>query len=366
MKSSLTLTATLAMLATSLVATAANPDPALNWYRCNTHTHTSAFPNSDANGTPEQVVAWYRAHGYQCVVITDHEFLTDVVPLNGKYADKADFLVLSGQEITQQVVDPSRSNGVRQLHVNGINTGKVIMPLGYPQPGRGITSAQAYERNIAAVRAAGGIAQVNHPNLQWSATPDDLQGIAGPFLLEVWNAFPTSHNLGGTDASGHDAPSTEGFWDALLSRGKIVWGVASDDAHEYLRFDDREAPTPGKAWIVLRAAALTVPAITDALRKGSFYASTGIKVEHYSTDRAGISIKLAQTPEWSPTSRSTGRFITRFVGANGEVLAEVAGDSPRYRFKGDESYVRASIIDSDGRRAWTQPVFRDERSAASQ
>ena len=366
MKSSLALSATLAMLATSLVGAAANPNPALNWYRCNTHTHTSAFPNSDANGTPEQVAAWYRAHGYQCLVITDHEFLTDVAPLNRKYADKGDFLVLSGQEVTQRIVDPSRLNGVRQLHVNGINTGKVIMPLGHPEPGSGITSAQAYERNIAAVRAAGGIAQVNHPNLQWSATPDGLHGIAGPFLLEVWNAFPTSHNLGGIDDTGHDTPPSEGFWDALLSRGKVVWGVASDDAHEYLQFDNREAPTPGKAWIVLRAAALTVPAITDALRKGSFYASTGIKLEDYSADGDSISIKLAQTPEWSPKARSTGRFTTRFIGANGKLLAEVVGDSPRYRFKGDEPYVRASIIDSDGRRAWTQPVFRDERSAASE
>jgi hypothetical protein len=321
-----------------------------NEYRCNTHTHTSAFPGSDANGTPEQVVSWYRTHGYQCLVITDHEFLTDVAPLN-----RSDFLVLSGQEITQQTADLSMPNGVRQLHVNGIGTHKVIMPMGHPRPAKGVTSAQTYERNIAAVRAAGGIAQVNHPNLQWSVSPDDLKGISGPFLLEVWNAFPTSHNLGGGAN-----PSTEGFWDTLLSRGQKVWGVASDDAHEYVAFDDRETPTPGKAWIVVRAPELTAHAITNALREGSFYASTGIKLESYSVDASGIAIQLAQTPEWSPKSRSTGRFTTRFVGAEGEVLAEAVGESPGYRFRGSERYVRASIIDSDGRRAWTQPVFPKE------
>jgi hypothetical protein len=51
------------------------------------------------------------------------------------------------------------------------------------------------------------------------------------------------------------------------------------------------------------------------------------------------------------------RYATRFIGADGKVLAEVYGLAPRYRFRGDEVYVRASIVDSDGRKAWTQPFF---------
>jgi hypothetical protein len=56
--------------------------------------------------------------------------------------------------------------------------------------------------------------------------------------------------------------------------------------------------------------------------------------------------------------------MTRFIGQGGQVLAEVAGISPRYRFTGNETYVRAAIIDSNGNRAWTQPVFRDARARA--
>jgi hypothetical protein len=55
------------------------------------------------------------------------------------------------------------------------------------------------------------------------------------------------------------------------------------------------------------------------------------------------------------------RYDTRFIGKDGRVLATVSGLRPSYRIKGDEGYVRASIIDSDGRRAWTQPVFLDHR-----
>lgn len=346
--------------AMSFAQFAAGAEP-LNWYRCNTHTHTSAFAGSDANGTPEAVAAWYRAHGYQCLVITDHEFHTDVRSLNAAHAKEGEFLVIAGQEITQQLVDPTMPNGVRQLHVNGINTRELILPVGHPRAAAGMTPGKTYERNFAAIRAAGGLAQVNHPNLQWSVVPDDLAEVEGPFLLEVWNAFPTSHNLGGKNEHGAVARSTEEFWDALLTRGKVAWAVASDDAHEYERFDDREAPTPGKAWIVVGARALNATAIAEALTKGSFYASTGITLSDYAADGGGISIRIAPTKEWSPKTKATDRFVTRFIGANGRLLAEVLGSEPRYRFKGDERYVRASISDPDGRRAWTQPVFRDGR-----
>ena len=43
------------------------------WYKGNTHTHTL---NSDGDSTPDDVVRWYREHGYQFLVLTDHNFLT--------------------------------------------------------------------------------------------------------------------------------------------------------------------------------------------------------------------------------------------------------------------------------------------------
>lgn len=60
------------------------------------------------------------------------------------------------------------------------------------------------------------------------------------------------------------------------------------------------------------------------------------------------------------------RYTTRFIGQDGAVLAEASGLSPHYRFRGTKTYVRASIVDSNGHRAWTQPVFRDGRPALRQ
>ena len=53
---------------------AAQTPPLLHWYKGNTHTHTL---NSDGDSTPDDVVRWYREHGYRFLVLSDHNFLTE-------------------------------------------------------------------------------------------------------------------------------------------------------------------------------------------------------------------------------------------------------------------------------------------------
>jgi hypothetical protein len=352
--------------------------PILRWYRGNMHTHTQFNAASGASDTPNFVAQWFKSHDYQFVVITDHENLTDVGPLNSAHGKVGEFLVIQGQEITQEIADPGHPFGLRHAHVNGINTQHLIMPIAPPSPpsavqktapvkqastlpsyeayGARVTMAHAYERNLAEIEKAGGLAQVNHPNLAWSASLEDLLPLKSPYLMEIWNAFAASNNLGGTDDDGHVSPSTEGLWDGLLSAGKVVWGTAGDDSHDYRQFDDAYAPSPGKGWVVVHASELSTQAIVAALAHGDFYASTGVRLADYHGSRSEISIQIAP-----PTDGDLifTRYATTFIGKGGRVLTTVAGLSPRYKIQGDEGYVRASIIDSDGRRGWTQPVLLD-------
>lgn len=113
---------------------------------------------------------------------------------------------------------------------------------------------------------------------------------------------------------------------------------------------------PGHAWIVVRAERLAPETIVAALQKGSFYASNGITLEDYAVNANKISITIKQTTRRYGPPPVT-RFLTRFIGKGGRILAEVAGLNPRYTIRGDEAYVRVSIIDSNGQRAWTQPIF---------
>ena len=93
-----------AWLAVSDPATAATglqntvPGASTRWLKGNLHTHTI---NSDGDSTPEEVVRWYREHGYDFLVLTDHNFLTGVDGLNALQGAAGRFLVVKGEEVTE-------------------------------------------------------------------------------------------------------------------------------------------------------------------------------------------------------------------------------------------------------------------------
>jgi hypothetical protein len=322
------------------------------WYRGNTHVHTT---NSDGNASPETVARWYREHGYAFVVITDHEHVTNVAPLNAQLAARDSFLVMYGQEITQQVIDSTRRATPRQAHVVAIGNSNVIQPVGVRGIVTGSSLSDTYSRNIGLVRAAGAVAQVNHPNFKWSVRPADMSRLPDSTLFEVWNGQPHINNAGGDDGAGHTALSTDALWDTLLTRGHLLFGVGSDDAHKFLpdQLQDFDATRPGGGWVMVRASELSQAAIMKALHAGDFYASNGVRLADYRATVKEVRITVAP-PE---NSRDDRRYHTTFIGRGGRVLADVAGFDARYNIRGDEGYVRAIVTDSNGRRAWTQPVL---------
>ena len=281
-------------------------------FRGNTHTHTL---NSDGDSPPDSVARWYRDHGYQFLFITDHEKLTDPQPLNARFGSPGKFLVIAGQEVTQRVADSTHHRAVRQAHVNSLGAISVVMPQGERGLARGITMREGYADNVARIRAAGGIPQINHPNFIWSVRLEDLVALPDSVLMEIANAH-TGVNNGG---DGDSVPSVEALWDSLLTRGKTIFGVADDDSHSF-KLQDADAfelTRPGRGWIVVRADTLTRDAILGGIRRGDFYSSTGVALDSLSAGPSGIRVSM--------TPRSDSRYMTEFIGAGGRVLARVRG-----------------------------------------
>ena len=300
----------------------------LNWYKGNTHTHTL---NSDGDSTPADVIRWYRETRYNFVFLTDHEYINNVDALNGVYGKPGSFVVLSGQEITD-------SFDKKPYHINALGISKVIMPSKLPG------AVETLQRNIDEVNTAGGVAQVNHPNFGWALTADQLIKLQNYSLLEIHNGHPLVNNKGG---GGN--PSAEEIWDAVLSSGKLVFGIADDDSHYFKRIGDPAAPTPGQGWIYVRAVELTPNAIVDALRKGNFYASTGVELTDYKADNKQVVITVKE--------QTSSKYRIQFIGRNGRILSESITSPATYIIKGDEGYVRARVFESNGKMAWTQPVM---------
>ena len=219
----------------------------LKWYKGNTHTHTL---NSDGDSYADEVIKWYRLHGYNFLVISDHNFLTEVDLLNKLYGVDGRFLVIKGDEVSDEF-------NKRPIHVQAINPKYNVLPQG------GKNTLETLQNNINAIRKASGVVHINHPNFGWAISADTLKLVKNCNLFELYSAHPIINNYGGGGK-----PSVEQMWDEVLTSGKIMYGVAADDMHELKEPWEAKAAKPGQAWVMVRAKQLTVEAILKSLEKG--------------------------------------------------------------------------------------------------
>lgn len=300
------------------------------WYRGNIHTHTT---ESDGDAEPAVVSAWYKDHGYDFLVLSDHNHLTLLDYGNGKDASLAP-LMIPGEEVTVRM-----SGSETEVHINAIGIDSVVEPT---DTGDIATTLQA---NVSAIREAGGIASINHPSWKWAFDHEPIIKVHGASLLEVFNAASGCNNYS-IPIPGFLSPSE--IWDKALSAGVPIFGVASDDSHHYYDFSP-EMHNPGRGWVMVEAEALEADAITEALATGHFYSSTGVFLNGLAESADEISLEIR--------GRGASIFVTKFIGADGVVYDERVGRKVAYRPSGEEGYIRAHVFSSDGFQAWTQPVF---------
>jgi hypothetical protein len=391
--------------------------PADTWWRGNTHTHTLW---SDGDDFPEAVAEWYKRAGYHFLAITDHNTLASAerwlrIPASGevreaytKYRDRSGaswveerhsgdtllvrlkrfpeyrshveepgrFILLAGEEITQYLTG-------KGAHMNALNLAEPVSEQ------KGATLVEILRKDLDSLGSQERrtsreiVAVLNHPNFLWSQTAEDLLALPDLRFFEVYNGHPLV-NIRGDSLR----PGTERMWDIVLTRrltsgGTMLYGVATDDAHDYHEFGSRQR-NPGRGWIMVRAPALNADALTRAMERGDFYASTGVTLS--SLRRTGPQLTLAirgdpgvsYTTQFIGTRRtydtvsvavrdSAGTLVTRRYSDDvGAILGEVRGTNASYTVRGDEIYVRSRVVstkpktnpsyDGEVEMAWTQPV----------
>lgn len=303
--------------------------PELKWFKGNIHTHTN---RSDGDSEPEAVVRWYRRNGYDFLVLTDHNHLT----LLDHHAKASRFrrpLMIPGEEISLRL-----DNGAIAVHLGGIGIKRLVEPVDV------VNVVDTLQANIDAIRSAGGIASINHPNYTWAFDDRQIVRVVGATLLEIFNGNNFMNVYGG---GGH--PSYEEIWDRVLSVGRPIFGVAVDDSHHFKGDFKPSLANPGRGWVVARAVNLEQEAIVEALEAGDFYSSTGVTLEELESGPQSIHLRVEQERDFI--------HAIEFIGRDGGILSQSYGVEASYRIRGDERYVRAVISSSDGAKAWTQPVF---------
>ena len=296
------------------------------WFKGNTHAHTT---ESDGDSTPEYVARWYKEHGYDFLVLSDHNVFTDPARLSA--LTDSTFLLVPGEEVT------SSFDGA-PVHVNGLNLPGVV------EARTAESLVGTIQANVDAIREVEGVPHINHPNFGWAFSADALAQVENDRLIEIWNGHPTVHNNGGGGVLGLEA-----VWDALLTNGKLIYGIATDDAHHFQGEFRAGRANPGRGWVAIRAPALDPASLMEALEAGAFYASTGVELADVVVAGGRMEVHIE--------NRGDFKYTTEFIGAGGVVLAETTGNPAVYDVDSDVGYVRAKVTDSMGWVAWTQPLF---------
>lgn len=326
------------------------------------HVHTKH--SGDSTTVTSAVVRYYDRAGFDFVVLTDHNRITD--PALSELAG-TDILVFPGVELTNNparcIPPPPEERGRCRIHVNALFLQDYSSHAPDQRPVRhqwrerkSKQRADQYEAAFRFARDRGGLIMINHPTWFWGTDGALLAelGRRGAQLVEVANTAFTRWNAGDGEH-----PGTEAIWDVALTAGHKMWGVATDDAHHYRQAEiDRRldrgkpvypGPGAGGGFVMVRARP-TMLSIRSAIERGDFYSSTGVLL-----DRAEVS---GDTLVVEVAASQRGDHRIEVIGDGGEVLERVDGESLRFDLARAKSYARAVVTAADGARAWVQPAFR--------
>jgi hypothetical protein len=302
-----------------------------NWYKGNIHSHTTV---SDGNLRPEESAAAYKSRGYDFLALTEHNVFTSY---DGKFG--SDFVTLDSFEYNFVMDEGDR----REFHLNVFPTGDRAsfghMQAFEPRQMKG-GDYRVVQAAIDEFASRGCLVMLNHPS--WSMNElEDVLPLSGLFAMELYNHSSSFlENMGGSIA----------LWDALLRRGKRLWGTATDDNHNLHSLRSPYSDSFG-GWICVKAERLDAASILSSLAEGSFYSSTGPEIFRFEIegDRASFECSPVDRIHLSADGRQYQTAASK--AGKGELRAFSA------RLAGDEKYVRMECVDSWGRRAYTNPIF---------
>lgn len=290
----------------------------MNWYKGNTHSHSNQDVGSGSGYPDVDVAIWYRNHGYQFLILSDiiNSTSQDLI----SKVSTSTFMLIPGLEIKSHF-------GNRWVHTNGLNTRGTI----YPQEGGSLLAT--LQTDIDTVRASGGVPQIDHPRYMAGPDRDAILLTKDCSLMEIYNGY-----VGPKSAEQSEFLTTEMDWDYILTNGKQMYGLASDDYGK-----------PGKGWVVVRASNLGAEEICRNLGKGLFYASTGVQITDIVIEPKLMRI-IIEAEEGIV-------YRTCFFGLNGRLLLATEENPSVFELQEDVKYVRAKVTSSKGAQAWIQPIF---------
>jgi hypothetical protein len=223
---------------------------------------------------------------------------------------------------------------------------------------------------------AGAFVGLAHP--EWyGATVEDLQSIPSAHAVEVYNEVCAQLT---------DRAESWYHADALLSAGRRISGFGADDAHFRAEMpeltediDDlnqggvsflkrlqetavdpiatesgEDTPAGFSAWVWVSAERLDPDLLVESLKAGRYYTSQGPRIHDIKIDETSHQISVVTSP-------ATSVFVSgnpAIIGGQMRHGSHLTHTTFSYRpFR--DSYCRVTVIDSLGKRAWSNPIWFD-------
>lgn len=327
-----------------------------NFYKANLHCHTTY---SDGRKTPEEVKEIYQKLGYSIVAYTDHDIL---VP-HPELCDDS-FLALNGFEV--EINEPADNKyGYRKCcHICfvGLEPENVVQPCWNEAYVWGNARSHipevavdendsGYIREYTSVgicdimkkcRDKGFFVTYNHPT--WSL--EDYSDYMNYDGMNAFELFTGSSNSGGFD------DYNPRVYDDILRSGKKIYGVGTDDNHNFAPDDSRRSDS-GWAWTAVKADKLEYRTVTKALEEGNFYSSEGPEIYDLWYEDGKVHI----------TCSEADRICCNYKVRRAETVVsenDVPVTGAEFNFKPEWGYMRITIIDKRGRHACTNAYFAED------
>ena len=295
------------------------------FWRGNLHTHST---RSDGVLSPEEVCRRYRAEGYDFLALTDHFVgcydypIVDTVPFRSE-----GFTTILGAELHSGAM----ANG-ELWHILAVGLPPDFAPSDSPDFHAKPEQETAQELAARAV-AAGAFVAIAHP--QWSGlTLADARSVTAAHAVEIYN-----HGC----AMGCDRPDGAAIADLLLSEGRHLTMIATDDAHFY-------EPDHFGGWVMVKSSENSPDALLAALKAGEFYSSQGpdlrdVRVydDRIEVDSSAVTAVIVQAQG------------TAARAVHGHSMTTATLDLSRF---GNSPWLRVTLMDAAGKKAWSNPIWR--------
>lgn len=280
----------------------------------NFHAHSEAWGGLTFGSTPRhELYALYKARGYDLAGISDYMSLSAPDAPGDLYVSSYEHGFTPGRH-HQTVIGAS--------HVDWFD---------YPSGGWTRQKQHVIDR----LRAEAPFVAINHPTKAQSFSIGDMEKLSGYDAIEVATKYGV----------------WDDYWDAALSAGRPVWGLAADDGHAQ---SDQEAGSHiGIGALLIHADERTPEAVLRALKAGRFHSlytrqnEPPLALEKCELEDGALRVRVGERAN-----------AIRFYGAHGVLRYQELGRAEAsYTPRDDDPYVRVEVI-AHGAVLYLNPILR--------